>query len=281
MARGGSLVSSESRRNRRGHRELIVFGRRAVLEALAQRPDDLAVVEVSVAKSTATSFRVDLERVCRERGVALRSVTIGEVNALSEAPRHDQGVVARVALARVIEVETFVEQHTGRRARKPLRLLALDGVTNAQNVGMVVRTVVACGLDGMLWPRAGIPWIQGLVVKASASAVYRCNVLRCETLVEGLHALQGAGFEVLGLAHPGQARLFDHAPAHRSIFVAGSETEGLSESVRELCDATLEVPLVGPVESLNVAVAASLACFHAAGLLAPNEGASARVKTAR
>jgi 23S rRNA (guanosine2251-2'-O)-methyltransferase len=252
-----------------------------VHEALGQRPDDLAVLEVQVAKSTASSFRIDLERACRERGVEMRSVAMSEVNALSEAPRHDQGVVARVALSRVVEVETFLEQHTGRRARKPLRLLALDGVTNAQNVGMVVRTVVACGLDGMLWPRTGMPWVQGLVVKASASAVYRCNVLRCETLVEGLHALQGAGFEVLGLAHPGEARLFDHAPAHRAIFVAGSETHGLSGAVRELSDATLEVPLVGPVESLNVAVAASLACFHAANLLAPSESAATRGETAR
>ncbi len=262
------MVSQESRMNRRGHRELVVFGRRAVREALAQAPDDLEVLEVKVAKSTPGAFRSELEAACRGRGLMLRSVPAGEVHALSESPRHDQGVAARVALARVIDVEAYLERRKGSAARDPIRLFALDGVTNAQNVGMVVRSVVACGLDGVLWPRAGMPWVQGLIVKASASAVYRCNIVRCETLIEGLDALRGAGFELVGLAHPAERSLFDYDPAHRSIFIAGSETKGLSQEVRSRCDATLEIPLPGPVESLNVAVAASLACVHAAGLFA-------------
>ena len=261
------MVSRESRINRRGHRELVVFGRRAVFEALEQSADDLEVVEVKAAKSVPGAVRSELEGVCRERGVSMRSVAPAELAAMSEAPRHDQGMAARVALRRVVEVGTFLEQRTGSRARDPIRLFALDGVTNAQNVGMVVRSVVACGLDGILWPRVGLPWVQGLVVKASAAAVYRCDIVRCETLDEGLDALRAAGFEVVGLASPAKGNLFRHAPAHRSVVVAGSETKGLSQVVRERCDTTLEIPLPGPVESLNVAVAASLASAHFAGML--------------
>ena len=72
-------------------------------------------------------------------------------------------------LLRVTEVESFLAAATGRAARKPIRLLALDGVTNSQNVGMVVRSVVGAGLDGLLWPTVGQPWVNGLVVRAAGS----------------------------------------------------------------------------------------------------------------
>ncbi len=261
------MGDAASRMKKRGHRELVVFGRRAVREALAQQPSDLEIEQVWLSKSTPARLRKELEQACRARGVDLRMGSDAQVHAFSGQPRHDQGVAAGVRLGRVTEVEAFVEGATGRGARKPLRLLALDGITNAQNVGMVVRSVVGCGLEGLVWPRIGSPWISGLVIKASASAVYRCNVLRCDRLVEGLLTLQGAGFAVVGLAHPGDGDLLDYRVPHRAVFVAGSETTGLSSEVRDLCDVRLGIALPGPVESLNVAVAASLACYKAAGLI--------------
>ncbi|MCP4038517.1 MAG: RNA methyltransferase [bacterium] len=259
---------------KRGHSELVVFGRRAVVEALQQGRDDIEVSDVWVAKTVAGVFRRELALLCRERGIDLQVGTLAQVRSLSGEPRYDQGVVARIRFERVIEVEAYLETRKGRAARHPVRLIALDGVTNSQNVGMVVRTLVACGLQGILWPMIGSPWINGLVIKASAAAIYHCNILRCETLALGLLALKGAGFEVIGLAHPSGSNLFDCELPHRAIFVAGSETKGLSDEVAELLDRRVEIPLAGPVESLNVAVAASLACYRAAGAISglpPND----------
>jgi 23S rRNA (guanosine2251-2'-O)-methyltransferase len=259
--------NASSRMKKRGHGELVVFGRRAVLEALAQSKDDLEVGEVWVAKSVAAAFRAELTRACRQRGIELRVGTAAEISVLSEEPRHDQGVAARIRLGRLIETDAFIEAHKGAAARRPVRLIALDGVTNSQNIGMVVRTLVGCGLDGMLWPLIGSPWINGLAIKASASAIYRCNILRCESLTLGLSILKGAGFQIVGLGHPAESNLFDYDVPHRVVFVAGSETKGLSSEVASLLDHHLEIPLPGPVESLNVAVAVSVACYKAAGLV--------------
>ena len=55
---------------------------------------------------------------------------------------------------------------------------------------MVVRSVVAAGLDGLLWPLVGQPWVNGLVVRAAAGAVFECPILRCESIGAGLSALQ-------------------------------------------------------------------------------------------
>jgi 23S rRNA (guanosine2251-2'-O)-methyltransferase len=169
----------------------------------------------------------------------------------------------------VIEVEAWLAETTGRAARRALRVLALDGVTNSQNVGMVVRSVVGAGLDGLLWPVAGQPWVNGLVMRAAAGALFHCPILRCGTLLEGLAALQAAGFEVFGLDGAARDSLFAHPPPHRAAYVLGSESEGLSDAVRAVVDHPVAIPMPGRLESLNVAVAAGLVCFHAAGLTGP------------
>jgi 23S rRNA (guanosine2251-2'-O)-methyltransferase len=204
------------------------------------------------------SFTVSYEEISRDG-----------MNRYTGAPRHDQGIAARIRLLRVIEVDSLIAEATGRAARNPIRLVALDGVTNSQNVGMVVRSVVGAGLDGLLWPVVGQPWVNGLVVRAAAGSVFECPVVRCDSLRQGLISLQAAGFSTFGLDAGADRSLFDVDPGHRSVFVLGSESLGLSAQTRGMIDEPLSIPMRGPLESLNVAVAAGLVCFHAAGLLRP------------
>ena len=164
-------------------------------------------------------------------------------------------------------LEAFLAELTGQAARRSVRVLALDGVTNSQNVGMVVRSVVGAGFDGFLWPVNGQPWINGLVVRASSGAIFECPILRCDTTLSGIAALQGAGFSVHGLDRDANQSLFETTAAHRAAYVLGGEAEGLSHDVREQLDGLVSIPMGGRLESLNVAVAAGLVAFHAAGLL--------------
>ena len=95
-------------------------------------------------------------------------------------------------------------------------------------------------------------------------------LVRCERLEEGLLALRSGGFAVAGLCADAGTSLFDFEPPHRVVYVVGRETEGLSPEIRTLVDWPLAIPMQAGVESLNVAVAASLVCFQAA--LSPGGG---------
>lgn len=240
--------------------EIVVFGRRVVLEALAA--DTVEPLELRIAEPTPGELRHALRQAARRRGVEAEVVPVPAVTALSGAPRHDQGVALRIRLLGVTGVEGFVAGRTGRAARAPTRLLAFDGLTNSQNIGMIVRTAVATGIDGLLWPTVGVPWVNGLVVKASAGAVLRAPIVRCESLAEGLAGLQGAGFACVGLDARAATALDAWTPPHRVAFCIGNETSGLSDAVRGLLDDTVGIPMTGGVESLNVAVAASLVCYR-------------------
>jgi 23S rRNA (guanosine2251-2'-O)-methyltransferase len=247
-------------RKGRGRSDLVVFGRRAVLEALAS--EWVEVSEVRVSRAVEAGFRKDLSSACRHSDVPLEVGRPDSVTALSREPRHDQGVAARVRLLRLMELESFVDARKGAAAAHPARVLALDGVTNSQNIGMIVRSLVAAGLDAMLWPLVGSPWVNGLVVKASAATVFGCPIIRCSSLIQGLAGLQAAGFSCVGLSADADLELYGYAPPHRAVFVVGSETGGISADVEALIDERVRIPMRGGVESLNVAVAASLVCFH-------------------
>ena len=203
-------------------------------------------------------------------GIAVAEISRAEMNTFTGAPRHDQGIAAQVRLLRVIEVESFIENQKGKSAGQPARIIALDGVTNSQNVGMVVRSVVGAGLSGMLWPMVGQPWINGLVVRAAAGSIFECPIIRCDSLVLGLAALQAAGFSCLGLDSEASVSIFSKQPAHREVYVLGGESTGLSDDVESLMDARRSIPMASSLDSLNVAVAAGLVCFHASGRLRPD-----------
>lgn len=240
--------------------EIVVFGRRIVQEALALR--SVEPLELRLAERTPGELRHALRTAARDRGLEAAVVNAREVAALSGEPRHDQGVALRLRLQQVMEVEPFLESRTGAAARAPTRVLAFDGLTNSQNIGMIVRSALASEIDALLWPVAGVPWINGLVVKASSGTVLRAPVVRCHTLTEGLAAFQGAGFDTLGLDAGGDRSLFDLEAPHRLVVVVGNETRGLSDDVREQLDGTFSIPMGGGVESLNAAVAASLVCYR-------------------
>ena len=181
---------------------------------------------------------------------------------MSGDSRNDQGIAAGLRLLRVADVAAFAEMQRGARARLPQRVIAIDGIENSQNVGMLLRSALAAGMSGVLWPAHGTPWVNGLVVKASAGTALRCPILRCDRLAEGLGELAGAGFEILGLEAGAEESLFSHRPPHRAVYVVGGENHGLSPLVQSLLDTRLAIPMSGGVESLNAAIAASLLCFH-------------------
>ena len=249
----------------RGNPEIVVFGRHPVEEAL--RSEGAEVLDLAVSRGCSPADRKIMRRWAHELGRPLEELSRDEMSRLTGAPRHDQGFAARVRLLRVIELEAYLAERTGSAARRPARVLGLDGVTNSQNVGMVVRSVVGAGLDGLLWPLVGQPWVNGLVVRAAAGAIFECPILRCDSIESALVALHAAGFESFGLDASAQVSLFAQASPHRAVFLLGSETSGLSPIVRTQLDRLVSLPMAGRLESLNVAVAAGLVAFHAAGLL--------------
>jgi len=154
-----------------------------------------------------------------------------------------------------------IDDFLAEREGQPCRLLALDGITNPQNLGMVIRSAAAGAIDGILLPRKGTAALGPLVIKASAGTLYRAPLLLCASLPEALKRCQEHGAEVCTLEAQARHSVFAHRERNFCIYVLGNETEGVSAAVSALADMRLSIPMRNGVESLNVAVTASLIAY--------------------
>ncbi len=232
-------------------RFITVFGRKPVIEALAD--DRLTVDKVLLADNAGGPQVNQLLREAARRGVEVLRVPAARVTKVSRNGRQDQGVVADIVAPGLRRLDAGVA------AALAGPVLVLDGVTNPQNVGMILRTATAAGLAGIVLPRAGVPDLSPLVIKASAGIALEAPVLRADTPASAVAILHGAGFATYGLAATAARSLWDGRPfPTRSAFVLGSETGG----VRVEVDEHLAIPMTGTVDSLNVAVAAGVLCFE-------------------
>ncbi len=236
---------------------ITVYGRMPVLEALDD--EALRVDKVILAEGLRGEPVRAILDAARARGVPVQRASAQRVKVLAGNGRHDQGVLADVVAPRMEPVGEFV----ARIGDGAARVLVLDRLTNPANVGMILRSATAAGLEGVLLPRRGLPAIDPLVVKASAGVAFRAPVLRAGTVEEGVDALRAAGFGVFGLDAGGSSLLTAALPA-RVALVLGNETNGLSPSVRAMLDGLLAIPMHAGVESLGVASAGAVAAFELA-----------------
>lgn len=234
-----------------------VYGRKPVLEALAD--PGLTVDKVIVAERARGESLDEIVAAAARRGVPVQRATAHRVKVLAGNGRQDQGVLADVVAPRMRPLDTALPTMPGIAG-----VLVLDRITNPANVGMILRTATAAGLDGVVLPRRGVPGIDPLVVKASAGVAFHAPVLRAGTAEDACATLRGAGFAVLGLSgSTGRARsLYAAAPPRRVAYVLGNETDGVSEAVCARITGWLSIPMAGGVESLNVASAAAVVCFE-------------------
>jgi 23S rRNA (guanosine2251-2'-O)-methyltransferase len=239
---------------------ITVYGRKPVLEALTDPA--LTVDKIITADNARGDSLSAILSAARARGVPVQRASAHRVKVLAGNGRHDQGVLADVIAPAMRPLADYLEELADLPADTPCALLVLDAVTNPANVGMVLRSATAAGLDGVVMPRRGVPAIDPLVIKASAGVAFRARVLRAATAAEACALLKAAGIRVLGLTSGAPTSLLHDPLPERLALVLGNETEGLSEEVRGQLDGTVSIPMRGGVESLNVASAAAVASYE-------------------
>ena len=238
-------------------RVLTVYGRKPVLEAL--QDNDLQCHALHLAQSNREVGIVgDIKQLAAAREVPVKLHSRGELARISRNGKQDQGVAVDIICPTFNTLEQYLDSL---QDLPPQRLLALDGISNPQNLGMIIRSATAGAIDGIIWSRRGNAALGPLVIKASTGTLYRAPLLLCPELRDALHECRNRGMEICSLAADAALSLFEHKPSGHCIYVLGNETEGVSAAVRDLTDTTLSIPMGNGVESLNVAVTASLIAY--------------------
>jgi 23S rRNA (guanosine2251-2'-O)-methyltransferase len=192
----------------------------------------------------------------REAGVPVRPAPRQQLDALAGSPDH-QGVVALVDSYPYVEAESFLEDD------RPL-VVALDGVTDPQNLGSIARSAECAGATGMVLPRHRAAHVTPAVCRASAGAVEHLRIAVVPNLADWLLDVRRPGLWTYGAAANAGLDYTDADLEDGAVLVVGAEGKGLRPRVAQACDALVSIPLHGRVESLNAGTAAAVLLFEAA-----------------
>ena len=141
------------------------------------------------------------------------------------------------------------------------RLAALDGVQDPGNVGTILRTADAAGLDGLLLGPDCADCFSPKVLRATMGSIFRMGLSFPASLPDALQALKAQGYEILSSQLDGDPFYARPEIAAPFVLVIGNEGRGISAPVRELATRRLRLPMRGGAESLNAAVAAGILMY--------------------
>lgn len=235
---------------------LTIYGRKPVLEAL--QDNRLQPFKLHLAESNKPAAIIqDIENAAQRRNVTVEFHTKAALSRISKNGKQDQGVALDVRCPGFTGDEEFLAE-----LPDEFQLIALDSVTNPQNLGMIIRTVCASPMHGLLLPEKGCARLDALVIKASAGTLFKARLIFCQDLAKSLQRFQTSGARIYGLAADASDSIGQLDTQPRSIFVLGNESRGLSPECRQLCNQFVRIPMANRVESLNVSIAAALIAFR-------------------
>jgi 23S rRNA (guanosine2251-2'-O)-methyltransferase len=234
-----------------------LYSRNAVYETL--RAKRRQFISLEVAESVQEKGRLsDILQLAKERKIPVKRVPRGR---LDRVHANHQGVALEASGYPYADLTDIFELAEERK--EPLFVLLLDTLNDPQNFGTLLRTAEVVGVHGVVIPLARTVGVTPAVVNASSGASEHLLVAQAN-LHQAIDALKEAGAWVIGLEGGGQAESPDKVRLDGAIgLVVGSEGEGMRPLTVKSCDILMKLPMKGQIESLNAAVAGSVALYLA------------------
>ncbi len=233
-----------------------IWGRHPVEEALQAG----RVQRIMLARGARESGLSELLQLAEHQRIPLSTVPRERLDQIARGANH-QGIIAEVTPWDYVEVDDLVA--LAERRHEPPLLVALDSVQDVHNLGSLIRTAEAVGAHGIIIPEHRAAGITPAVVKSSAGAIEHLLVAQVTNLTRTLEDLKRQDIWVIGLAGEA-AQSIERVDLNRSlVLVVGSEGKGMSRLVRDHCDLLVHLPMRGSINSLNAAVAGSIALYSA------------------
>lgn len=227
---------------------MLIYGKNVIIEALRAKRRFYKLY--ADTKMNDVSFLNAIKKF----GVEITHQSKEQLHNLVLQSNH-QGVVADVEDYKVYKLDELLFEDVS-------KLMVLDSIEDPHNLGAMIRTAAAAGIDGIVMSvKQQVP-INATVVKVSSGGIEYVKIATTPQLFKGLEELRQAGFEIIGTDMNADVSYRDRSYSQKTAIVMGNEGSGLRPLVKKKCDTFVKIPMKGHMDSLNVSVAAALLMYE-------------------
>lgn len=235
----------------------LIYGRNSVIEALKS---DQSIDKVYIGTADSKGSIGKIIGMAKDRGIPVKDVTGQKLDAMCGSTNH-QGVAATIAAVEYSSIEDIYQK--AEEKGEPLFVIIADEIEDPHNLGALIRTAECSGAHGIIIPKRRSAGLSPTVFKASAGAANYTPIVRVPNLVAAIDELKERGVWIYCADMDGQNWCkVDYSGAVG--LVIGSEGNGVGRLIKEKCDFTVSLPMLGQINSLNASVAGGIIMYEIA-----------------
>ncbi len=233
-----------------------IAGRNPVMEALKSGRE---IDKILVAKGTEGGSLIKIIGKAKDKGIPIQYVDRQKLNEMSDSNVH-QGIIATVAAYEYCHIDDIFDA-ANKKGKDPF-IVILDEIMDPHNLGSIMRTADAVGVDGIVIPKRRSVGLTSTVAKSSAGAIEYVPVAKVSNIAQTIDRIKEKGVWVAGADMSGEKEHYNMDLKGPLALVIGNEGQGMSRLVKEKCDFLAKLPMVGQVSSLNASVAAAVLMYE-------------------
>jgi 23S rRNA (guanosine2251-2'-O)-methyltransferase len=237
--------------------ENVVYGIHAVEELLKQRIDQVDRVFFDEDRKSSALF--NLLKICRKQRLSYQNVPGLKLDSVANSTKH-QGVVAVCSAKAFSTVDSLLSALKVKRT--PGLLFVPASIEDPRNLGSLIRSCVAFGVDALLLERKNTAPLGDTVAKASAGMLEHLSIIKPRNLEGLLGDLKSMGFFVAGAQRTATLRPEQVDFTQPSIIITGGEHRDIPPYLARICSCMVGIPISPAAQSLNVTVAGSVILYE-------------------
>lgn len=234
----------------------IIEGRNAVIEAFRA---GVVIDKVFLTAGTTEKTLCYIASVAKNAGSLVVDADNRKLDKMSITKSH-QGVIAHAATIEYSEISDIFQN--AKSKDKPPLIVLCDEISDPQNLGAIIRTSEAVGVDGVIITKHRSAGITPAVARASSGALYHIPIVRVTNLSATISELKNLGVWIYGTTTHSENVIWQTDFTGPTAIVIGSEGSGIGRLVAENCDYLVSIPMYGKLSSLNVSVSAAVVLYE-------------------
>ena len=235
-----------------------VFGRHAGLDYLKTHNSD-QINKVFLQHGVQEDFANQVYAITKKKRLVVQTVPKNKLDRLVEGGNH-QGLVLAISSFEYANLDQLLDQFD-QEGKEPF-LLMLDSIEDPHNLGSILRSADATGVDGIIIPKRHATGLTSVVAKTSTGAIDYVPVARVNNLVQTTKELKKRGYWIFG-TDMGGVDYREWNANGKTVLVIGNEGKGIAPLLKKHMDQTITLPMIAPVQSLNASVATGVLHYQA------------------